>query len=743
MPGINRRRDIVLWQLSFLMVGTSWLWAPYLNHGLSYRTALISHYEASGQPYAWLFRLGDALAALLLIWAAANIRKLRAARPAAWLLLVLGAGMLLDPLLPTTCHLGGAVCNRHLNFSWHAAESVMTTLALLGLTAYDSFARKKIVSYVFLALQLGFIASFLTQLNSQHFNTAVQYVYEAGSIVWLAWYVRDRVFEKDFTAGRQELRYGKVIAAAWAFLNGILAILVSLAHIHLLGRIRGLYFAGDTAWLAQHGVVVGVVMIYLSRHLYRGERRARQIFLAVAGIEVLKYAVIAPDAGLLALYSLTFAVLFVARDDFDRGTIALTWQMRLRDLYVLAAGTSVSVVAAFILLDRDNKAAVTTQRAIDHFSDYVENRVRVPHSHLTSALLAHTISVFILAVIASVLWVLFKPYGRQRGKGSDLSGVRANLRRHSKTTEDYFKLWPEDKEYYWDEHRSGFIAYKIAGPIAFALADPTGPRPTSLLEDFRAWCKSRRLTVCFLPIAENSLPIYQMAGMETIQIGASAQVDVKAFLTETVNDKWWRWKRNRAQKSGYEYRAAKPPHSDDFMARLEDISSAWLASGHEERGFALGYFDRAYLARCEINYLVQDGRPVAFANQVPPLRRMDVATVDLMRHLPEADDAMPYLLQKTIEELSQDKQLRYFDLGFVPFAGVKGPLLTIAQTMSAGRFSAKGLEQFKNKFKPDWQSSYLAYDGDIADLASIALNLESVMQVESDKAPVVGVDRPA
>src|SRR5205807_9167242 len=35
------------------------------------------------------------------------------------------------------------------------------------------------------------------------------------------------------------------------------------------------YFAGDNAWLAQHGVVIGVVMLYLSRQLAQGDRQAR------------------------------------------------------------------------------------------------------------------------------------------------------------------------------------------------------------------------------------------------------------------------------------------------------------------------------------------------------------------------------------------------------------------------------------------------------------------------------------
>jgi phosphatidylglycerol lysyltransferase len=148
--------------------------------------------------------------------------------------------------------------------------------------------------------------------------------------------------------------------------------------------------------------------------------------------------------------------------------------------------------------------------------------------------------------------------------------------------------------------------------------------------------------------------------------------------------------------------------------------------GHAERGFALGRFDAHYLQKCPIHYLVDDKQKViAFTNQLPQFNQASITTVDLLRYSPNYGDSMAYLLYKTIER-SKDYS-RYFDLGFVPFARAKGPLLTVAKTLGSGRFSARGLEQFKNKFEPDWQPNYLVYEGDIADLAVIALNIEKAM----------------
>jgi phosphatidylglycerol lysyltransferase len=227
--------------------------------------------------------------------------------------------------------------------------------------------------------------------------------------------------------------------------------------------------------------------------------------------------------------------------------------------------------------------------------------------------------------------------------------------------------------------------------------------------------------------------MYKKAGLETIQIGSSALIDIETFLDSTVNDKWWRWKNNRATKAGYIYQVSMPPHSAMFIDQLKTVSDAWLTKdGRVERGFALGYFDESYLQKCDIHYLMDESKKVlAFTNQLPQFISTNTVTVDLLRHLPETSDAMPYLLYKAIDKIVENNhEYKYFDLGFVPFAKVNEPILAIAKVLSAGRFSARGLEQFKDKFDPKWQPNYMAYDGDIADLALIALNLEKAMDQE-------------
>lgn len=648
----------------------------------------------------------------------------------AWFILAISVGLMADPLFATTCRTIGNTCQEYfsLPFLLHAIESTLTATGFFVLAVYDSWKRKKLVSLGFVIFQFAYGALFLSQLaGKDSFETASQMIYQTAILVWMAWLCRDLVVESNFTTSGTEKRLATRLVAAWAFFNGILAIVISLAHISLLGRIRGLYFSGDSAWLAQHGVIVGVIMLYLSRHLARGERRARQIFLVLSGIETLKYSTISPDPGIMLVYLATFLVLFVLRDDFDRGSIVMTWRLKLRDLYFLVAGLVISAFAALLVLDRDNRVSTITRRAFDHFSDYVVRDHPITHRHLPSALLAHTISAFLLASLATVLWVLFRPY-KISASYSDPARIQQLLQRYSRSSEDYFKFWPSDKSYFWSKNNSGFIAYRRAGSTVFALADPISASPAQLIKDFNDWARRHRLKACYLPVYSRSLKMYEQAGLESLQIGSSALVNIDDFLDRTSKGKWWRWRLNKSTKAGYHYQSSVPPHSDAFMNELAIVSNAWLTTaGHKERAFALGYFDPNYLQQCTIHYLTDDQqRIVAFTNQLPSFNSQPIMTIDLLRYLP-GSDSMAYLLYKTIE--SGQGHYRTFDLGFVPFANAKGPVLRVAKAISSEWFSSKGLEQFKNKFEPVWEPNYLVYEGDLVDLAAVALNLEKAMAV--------------
>jgi hypothetical protein len=152
---LRTKRAVALWQFIFLLLASSWLWGPQLNHLLSDRTALISQYESPGQPYAWLFRLNDMLAAALLIMAAGWLAGSRRRNISTWLLLIIGLGMLVDPVFASNCRLDELSCRQHLTpaFIIHATETAITASALFIIAVYDSWRRKTLVSISFVVFR--------------------------------------------------------------------------------------------------------------------------------------------------------------------------------------------------------------------------------------------------------------------------------------------------------------------------------------------------------------------------------------------------------------------------------------------------------------------------------------------------------------------------------------------------------------------------------------------------------------
>src|SRR5438132_7002640 len=98
LKALISKNKVVLWQIGFLLTGTSWLFAPLLNNTLSSRSTLISEYETSLQPYSWFFRLFDALSAVLFLLAVAYILRQTRHKKAMYIFLIgIGVLLLLDP----------------------------------------------------------------------------------------------------------------------------------------------------------------------------------------------------------------------------------------------------------------------------------------------------------------------------------------------------------------------------------------------------------------------------------------------------------------------------------------------------------------------------------------------------------------------------------------------------------------------------------------------------------------------
>jgi len=320
----------------------------------------------------------------------------------------------------------------------------------------------------------------------------------------------------------------------------------------------------------------------------------------------------------------------------------------------------------------------------------------------------------------------------------DRDRARRLLDEFGTSSEDSFKLWPEDKSFYFLPGGQSFVTYRVARGVAVVLGEPIGPEAEwrRLLAAFKQYCHVYDWTVAFLYVPQNRLDVYERAGFKPLKIGEDAIVNVKDFQATVARNKHFRAVRNKFERLGYRFEVSEAPQVKEVLSAAAAVTRSWLTtSGRKERSFGLGYHETEYLRRSTM-YIVYDrnGHMVAFANAV---RSFDPgqATIDLMRYVKNSETGtMDMLMMSIIGQLAID-EVKEFSLGLAPLAGVgENPERTVEERVIGymgragfGRFSYEGLRKFKDKFEPDWQARYLLYERGPVGLARATVAVGEVM----------------
>ncbi|QFT19967.1 Phosphatidylglycerol lysyltransferase [Pseudomonas sp. THAF187a] len=275
-----------------------------------------------------------------------------------------------------------------------------------------------------------------------------------------------------------------------------------------------------------------------------------------------------------------------------------------------------------------------------------------------------------------------------------------------------------DKALLFHPDGQAFLMYARRGRSLVALFDPIGPPAAraELIWQFRDLCDRHHTRPVFYQVRAENLPGYIDIGLTALKLGEEALVDLHTFdlASNGKEMKALRYTWNRGQRDGLSLELHAPGAAP--LDALQGISAAWLAGKQvREKGFSLGRFSPEYLAHFRIAVVRFEGRAVAFANLLECQTRA-VASLDLMRVLPDAPKStMEFLMLGLIQQFQGEGYAR-FSLGMVPLAGLqtrKGaplPLRLGALVFDRGEsfYNFQGLRRFKDKFLPQWEPRYLA-----------------------------------
>jgi phosphatidylglycerol lysyltransferase len=286
-----------------------------------------------------------------------------------------------------------------------------------------------------------------------------------------------------------------------------------------------------------------------------------------------------------------------------------------------------------------------------------------------------------------------------------------------------------DKALLLHPEKDAFIMYARRARSMVALFDPIGPahRRAELAWQFRDLCDRHHARPVFYQVRAENLPLYVDIGLTAVKLGEEARVDLKRFDLENtgkaMKDLRYTW--NRGQRDGLQLEFHAPGAVP--LQELRAISDAWLGGKQmREKGFSLGRFEPHYLNRFRSVLVRSEGQAVAFANLLETDSH-DLATLDLMRVLPDAPKlTMEFLMLGLILHFKQAGFAR-FSLGMVPLSGLqprRGAPLTQrlgALVFQRGEafYNFQGLRRFKEKFQPDWEPRYMAVPAGLDPLVAL------------------------
>ena len=499
-------------------------------------------------------------------------------------------------------------------------------------------------------------------------------------------------------------------AAGMAFVSGLLLLLrpalpLAAETAQELETLFPLAFVEISNLL---GSVVGIILIVLSHGLWRRIRSAMWFTVALT----LAGAIFSFGQGLdldrpFILVAVA-AFLILGRQSFWRH--ARLFSRSMSSGWILASGAALLALVWLLLFSYK-----ATPYGHELWWEFAFDK-QAPRGMRTTV--AATATVLILYTAAS----LRLPLPRPALPGPDVLAHIEDVISDQDNADANLAL-TGDKMVMFSEGAGSFVMYGIGRRSFIGLGDPIGPVEDApdLVWSFKEHALEQGRRAAFYQVAAVHLDWYADAGFVLHKTGEEARVSLSGFDLNGSKRRRLRQSHHRALRDGLRFSLVAPPAGGALMESVRQISDAWLkAKKTREKAFSLGRFDPDYLCRFPLALIHQDERLVAFANVLVTATKAE-ATIDLMRHLPDASPAtMDFLFTELMLDLRQ-RGYAEFNLGMAPLAGLSNhPYARTWDRLGSflfrygGHFyNFAGLRDFKDKFGPTWRAKYLATSGGV------------------------------
>jgi phosphatidylglycerol lysyltransferase len=229
-----------------------------------------------------------------------------------------------------------------------------------------------------------------------------------------------------------------------------------------------------------------------------------------------------------------------------------------------------------------------------------------------------------------------------------------------------------DKHFLFSDSGNAFVMYGRRARSWVSLFDPVGPQGewSELVWRFLELAREQGGRASFYQVRPQTLPVYLDAGLRVFKLGEYAYVPLPDFSLKGKARADLRQALNRGEREHMSIEVLPPGIGPEMLTQLRTISDAWLAEhSTAEKSFSLGSFTDHYIQRLPIAIVRVHDRTVAFATLMTTGQHIE-ASVDLMRHLPDAPNGtMDFLFAKLLLHF-QAQGYQRFGLGMAPLSGM-------------------------------------------------------------------------
>lgn len=483
-------------------------------------------------------------------------------------------------------------------------------------------------------------------------------------------------------------------------------------------------------------VASGLLLLLLAKALRRRKRRAWRFAVTLLALATVLH-VVKGFAPLEAVFSaLVLTGLLLTRRAFPAKSDPRT---RFRALGVFLIMIAVSIPLGLALLSVDSDGLMGHPSMSSRLAQVVLGFVGIsgPLSFASSRFADLCYDVFGglgLVTAVTTVYLAFRPAEPAPYLApDDEDRMRELLGTYgSRDSLGYFAL-RRDKSVLWSASGKACVAYRVVSGVMLASGDPLG--------DPEAWpgAIGRFLQVAaeyawvpaVMGCSELGGRAWQRAGLDALELGDEAVVEVADFSLEGRAMRNVRQTATRVARSGYIAQVRRV--RDIPLPEIEQLRSkaeAWRGC-QTERGFsmALGRFGEDGDGDCVAVTASQDGELRAMLHFVP--WGEDGLSLDLMRRDRDAAGGMNEFLIVAALQAAPGLGVARLSLNFAAFRSAleRGERLGAGFVLRAWRglllfgsrwFQIETLYRFNEKFRPIWEPRFLCYRS-AADLPRIAV----------------------